>query len=318
LHLSRAGCAAIDGQPTIEELKAFVAVADNGSFAGSGKILARDGSVLSRRVSQLEAKLGVRLLSRTTRSISLTETGEIYLHRVRPLLEELAEAGNEAAEHASSPQGLVRVSLPTTFGQHWISPLLPDFLKRYPKIRLDLRLSDRLVDVVADGFDVAIRVTAAEQPDSSLTSRRIASYRNVLVASPSYVATNGDLQSPLQLIEHQCLGFTGIATWPEWQLTNGDDNVTVRPNCPLIADNSEVLLTAAIAGAGIVLLPDWLSNAALRSGELVVILPLWSSRVAGGVFAVTPPGRMLATKTRLFLEALGASLPNDWINRRSE
>ncbi|WP_160000617.1 LysR family transcriptional regulator, partial [Roseomonas sp. 18066] len=259
----------------LQELSALLAVAEAGSFTGAAQKLGRDASVLSRRVAALEQSLGVRLLIRTTRRVALTEAGAAYCRRIQPLLEELASAGREASEHAARPQGLVRVSLPVTFGRHWVAPLVPGFLLRHPEIRLELRFSDRVVDIVAEGFDLALRVAARPLRDSSLTLRRIAGYRNLLVAAPSYLATAGVPQSPDDLSKHACLGFTGHADYPDWLLAKGEARHRLRPVFRLAADFSEMALLAAIEGAGITLTPDWLAGPGLRSGQLTEILPGW-------------------------------------------
>lgn len=297
----------------LEELLAFVAVAETGSFTAAAKAVGRDASVISRRVGQLEQRLGIRLLSRTTRRVILTEVGAIYARRVQVLLDELASASREASDRAAAPQGLVRVSLPVTFGRQWISPLLPAFLARHPQIRIDARLTDRVVDIVAEGFDVAIRVSAGAARDSSLTTRKIASYRNLLVAAPSYLAAHGTPRRPADLIQHACLGFTGYAAWPDWPLTRAGKRQTVRPSCSLIADHSEVLLTAAVDGAGITFTADWLAGPALREGKLVEVLPGWGGREAGSVYAILPPGRLIPTKTRLFVDEVAQAIKAGWV-----
>jgi DNA-binding transcriptional LysR family regulator len=232
----------------LELLAAFVAVADTGSFTAAAKKLGRDASIVSRRVSQLEQQLGVGLLSRTTRRLALTEVGSRYYTRVQGILEELSNASREASDVAASPQGLLRISVPVTFGRQWISPLLPQFVKRHPQIRIDARLSDRYVDVVAEGFDIAIRV--GRLGDSSLKARKIATYRNLLVAAPGYIAARGKPRTPDDLKNHDCVGFSGYAGWPDWPLAKAGKRRTIRPHCPIIADNSEVALYAAMAGSG--------------------------------------------------------------------
>jgi len=298
----------------LEQLMAFVAVAATGSFTEAAKNVGRDASVISRRVSQLETKLGVRLLSRTTRRVALTEVGLLYYRRVQTLLDELAVATREATEVAASPQGLLRVSVPATFGRQWIAPLLPSFIARHPLIRVDIRFSDRLVDVVADGFDVAIRVGVLR--DSTLTSRKIASYRNLLVAAPSYLARHGWPKEPEDLAQHACLGFSGHADWPDWLMMKNGKRRTVRPAGPLIADNSEVVLMAAIAGAGITFTPDWLAGPEIRAGRLVEVLPGWSGKAGGGVYAILPPGHLIPTKTRLFVDEVSKSVKAGWAGKR--
>jgi DNA-binding transcriptional LysR family regulator len=263
----------------LELLAAFIAVADGGSFSGAARMLGRDASVISRRVTELEATLGVRLLARTTRRVTLTEAGAAYFARVQPLLEELNAASQSASDIASSPQGVLKVSMPVTFGRQWIAPLIPTFLANYPDVRIDARFSDRIVDVVADGFDVAIRVGVLR--DSSLTSRKLASYRMLLVAAPGYLARHGKPRAPEDLAAHACIGFSGHADWPDWRLVKDGKKRTVRPPGPLVADNSEAVVDAAIAGAGITFAPNWLAGPALRSGKLAEVLPGWTGRGDG-------------------------------------
>lgn len=297
----------------LEFLAAFVAVAENGSFAEAAKKLGRDASIVSRRVSQLEQHLGVRLLSRTTRRVALTEVGALYYRRVQASLDELAIASQEASDLAASPQGLLRISVPVTFGRQWIAPLLPAFLACHPQIRIDARFSDRLVDVVSEGFDVAIRVGVLR--DSSFTSRKIASYRTLLVAAPAYLSRHGKPKTPADLAKHACLGFSGHADWPDWLMMKNGRRKTIRPAGPLIADNSEVVLMAAIEGAGITFTPDWLAGPALRERKLVEVLPGWGGKAEGGVYAILPPGRLIPTKTRLFVDDIAKSIKAGWRSR---
>lgn len=294
----------------LELLAAFVAVADSGSFTEAAKRLGRDASVVSRRVTQLEEELGVSLFSRTTRRVVLTEVGARYHRRVQGLLEELSSASREASDIAASPQGLLRVSVPVTFGRQWIAPLLPRFIASHPHIRLDVRFSDRFVDVVAEGFDVAIRVGRLR--DSSLTARKIASYRNLLVAAPAYLQAHGKPRTPEDLKKHTCIGFTGYAGWPDWSLSKAGKRKTIRPRGPLAADNSEVVLSVAIAGAGITFTSDWLAGPALREGKLREVLPGWGGKGEGGVYAVLPPGRLVPAKTRLFVDEVARSIKAGW------
>lgn len=294
----------------LELLAAFVAVADTGSFTSASKRLGRDASIVSRRVSQLEEQLGVSLLSRTTRRVALTEVGSRYYARVQAILEELSNASREASDVAASPQGLLRVSVPVTFGRQWIAPLLPQFVSQHPQIRIDARFSDSFVDLVADGFDIAIRVGRLH--DSSLKARKIATFRNLLVAAPTYIASRGKPRAPEDLKNHDCIGFTGYAGWPDWPLVKAGHRKTIRPHGPLIADNSEVVLAAAIAGAGITFTADWLAGPAMREGKLVEVLPGWGGKGEGGVYAVLPPGRLVPAKTRLFVDEIAKAIKAGW------
>lgn len=299
---------------SFEELAAFVAVVEANGFSVAAKVVGRDPTILSRRVSQLENRLGVRLLSRTTRRVVLTEVGAIYYARIRALLDELDSATMEASNLASSPQGLLRISLPFTFGRQWITPLLPGFTAKYPNIKMDVRFSDRLVDLVAEGFDVAIRVGSLRS--SSLTAKKIASFGYILAASPAFIARRGQPNKPEELGEFPCLGFTSLSTWPEWRLRKGSQRKTVRPEGPVVTDNSEAMLQAAIDGTGIILAADWLAGPAIREGRLVEILPGWTGDESGGIYAVMPPGRLVPAKTRLFVDEITESIRSGWYENK--
>jgi DNA-binding transcriptional LysR family regulator len=290
----------------LDEIEAFVAVAELGGFAAAAKRIERDASVISRRVSQLEARLGVRLLVRTTRRVALTEAGKSYFNRVQVILEELSAANVEVAEKAAAPQGLLRVSAPVTFGRLWLAPLIAGFLKQHEHIRVDLRLSDRIVDLVAEGFDVAVRVGVL--PSSSLQSRRIGGHRMLLAASPAYLKAAGTPRRPEELQNHDCVGFTGNSSWPDWHLQYNSKRKLVRPPCRYVTDNSEAALAAAIDGAGIILAPDWLVGSALHQGTLVEILRGWTVKGDGGVYTVLPPGRLIPKKSRAFIDYLAAEM----------
>lgn len=299
----------------LEEIEAFVAVAELGGFAAAAKRIERDASVISRRVSQLEARLGVRLLVRTTRRVAVTEAGESYLKRVQIILEELSAANIEVTEKAAAPQGLLRVSAPVTFGRLWLAPLIAGFLRQYEHIRVDLRFSDRIVDLVAEGFDVAVRVGVL--PSSSLQSRRIGGHRMLLAASPNYLRTAGTPKRPEDLPRFACVGFTGNSSWPDWRLQSGAKRKLVRPVCRFITDNSEAALAAAVDGAGIVLAPDWLVGTSLHEGKLVELLSGWTVKGDGGVYTVLPPGRLIPKKSRAFIDYLTTELKprGQWTRR---
>lgn len=292
---------------SFEELLAFIAVADTNSFTAAAKALDRDASVLSRRVSHLEHRLGVSLLSRTTRRIALTEVGHAYYLRIRSLLDELDNAGVEASNLGASPQGLLRISLPLTFGKQYIAPLLKGFITKYPRIKVDARFNDRFVDIVAEGFDVAIRVGTLG--DSSLIAKKIASFKFILVASPDFIARHGKPNTPDDISQYPCLEFTN---WTEWQLIKGKQKRTIRPEGPLIMDNSEAILISALDGAGIAIMADWLAGPVIREGRLVQILPEWQGSIEGGIYSVMPPGKLIPAKTRLFVDEITESIRNGW------
>ncbi len=296
----------------LEQVEAFAAVADLGSFAAAAARIGRDASLISRRVSMLEARLGTRLLSRTTRRVALTEAGTVYLKRVQAILDELASADAEAADFAEIVRGSLRIAVPNTFGRRWIAPLLPGFIEKYPELRLDVSFSDRFVDIVAEGFDVAVRVGVLRS--STLISRHIAGKRSLLCASPKYLSGHGTPRTPGELSEHSCIGFSRHSFWPDWPLRKGGHRVTVRPKGPLVTDNAEAGLYAAISGTGILLSSDWLVSDALRSGDLVEVLPGWTIKEDGGIYAVMPPGRLIPAKTRVFVDhiAFGLAETANW------
>lgn len=289
----------------LEEIEAFAAAAEGGGFAAAAKRLGRDASVVSRRVTALEARLGVRLLARTTRRAAVTEAGAAYLRRVQAVLAELAAADAEAADRAVVPRGLLRLALPAAFGRMWVAPLLPGFLAAYPAIRVEIEHSDRHVDLVADGMDAAVRVGTL--PDSGLVVRRLAPFRRLLCASPAYLAARGTPDAPEALARHACLGFAGHRFGPNWPMRRGSERVTVCTNGPLVSDDGEAPAAATVGGAGIMLAADWLIGRELADGRLVEVLPGWSEGDGGAVHAVLPPGRPVPAKMRAFVDWIAAA-----------
>ncbi len=289
-----------------EQIQAFAAVAERGGFAAAGRALGRDASVISRRVDALEQRLGVRLVSRTTRRVSLTEAGARYLARVRAVLDELAAADLDVTEAAATPRGLLRLSLPAEFSKRWIAPWLPAFVAAYPDLQLELLHSHHFVDLVAEGFDAAVRI--GQLPDSSLVSRCLASFDVVLCASPGYLERRGIPRQPDDLAHHACLGMTKARLWPDWKLRDGGQQVVQHVAGPIVSDDSEGLLVACVGGAGIMPAPEWLVGAELADGRLVRVLPTWCLDHEAAVHVVLPPGRMVPAKTRVFIDYLVQTL----------
>jgi len=292
----------------MEEAVAFAVVAEQGSFAKAALILERDATILSRRVTALERRLGVRLLERTTRRLALTEAGTSFLARVQAALGALSEAECMASSEAhSGPRGTLRIALPESFARKWIAPILPVFLARYPEVRIEASFANTFVDLVAGGFDAAVRIGAL--PDSNLVARRIASRRRILCASPAYLDRHGMPQEPADLADHACLGFTGFATHPHWHFVHPTEghSVTVRITGRLVSDDSEALVHAAVRDAGIMMCADWLVGWELASGQLLPVLSEWTMQDAGGVYAVVPSNQFLPTKTRAFVDWIAES-----------
>ncbi|HEX7666884.1 MAG TPA: LysR family transcriptional regulator, partial [Polyangiaceae bacterium] len=281
-------------------------VLEAGSFTKAARMLGRDATVVSRRLSALEDRLGVRLVERTTRSVSATEAGEALFERARAILDQLSDAESEAGAHAgTSPRGVLRLSLPTTFGRMWVAPHLPAFLAKYPGIRIEAAFSNRYVDLVGERFDVAVR--CGQLDDSGLVVKKVADQHRLLSASPAYLAKHGAPRSPSDLARHACLGFSGLVTHPFWNLVDGSGKrVAVRTKGPFLADDADAVLAAAVQGLGIMLATDWFAGPELRDGRLVPVLPGWTTDERTAVYIVHPSSRLLPPKTRAFV---------DWIAR---
>ena len=285
-----------------DEIVAFAAVARLGSFRAAGAQLKRDASVVSRRLGELERRLGVRLFLRTTRSVTLTEAGSYYFRRVQAALDELELSTREVSSFAATPQGVLKISLPVTYGREVIAPLLPEFLQSYPLVQIDAHFLDRTVDIVSEGFDLVFRIGTIR--DSSLVARKIGAFRSLLVASAGYLAGAEEAKTPEDLRALACLGFTTYPDWPDWILEKDRKRITLRPQGPLVSNSSESILVAALKGAGIALTPEWMAMPHLKSGALVNVLPGWRSVREVDVHAVMPPGKMVPAKTRAFVDKM--------------
>ncbi|MER8426394.1 LysR family transcriptional regulator [Mesorhizobium sp. M1403] len=291
----------------LAEMAAFAAIAEARSFTKAAARIGRDATILSRRLASLEERLGVRLLHRTTRSVSLTEAGSEFLVRIRAILAAVDEAEAVASAHAGGgPRGVLRLALPGSFGRMWIGPLLPQFLAEFPDVRIEAEFSNRFVDLVAENFDVAVRLGALE--DSRLVARKVATRRRLLCAAPSYLARRGTPAAPEALLEHSCLGFSGFQTFPAWEMTDTTGRrVSIEVSGPLVTDDAEVLVEAAVQGVGLMMSTDWLVGRELADGRLVPVLEDWTLADEGAVYVVMPSAKGQAAKTRAFA---------DWIGKR--
>jgi DNA-binding transcriptional LysR family regulator len=274
--------------PDFEALAIFAKVAEMRSFAGAAAELSLSKPTVSKAVSRLEARLGARLFNRTSRHLALTEAGRELATRAAALLADGEAAESEALAHSVSPRGLVRLAVPMSFGLQHVAPILPDFLKAYPEVQVDLHLSDAMVDLVGEGFDAALRI--ATLPDSSLIARRLCSVTPHLVAAPDYLAKHGTPKHPLQLAEHSCIGYAYQRTPDTWRFTHKTGEVaSVRTAGPLRVNNGDAMMPALIAGLGLGVLPDFILREALKDGSLKIVLPDWSLGTSG-LHWVTPPG----------------------------
>jgi DNA-binding transcriptional LysR family regulator len=274
--------------PDFEGLAIFAKVVELRSFAAAASELALSKATVSKAVSRLEQRLGARLFNRTSRRLALTDAGQKLSGRAQRLLAEGEAVENETLAQSVSPRGLVRLAVPMTFGVKAVAPILPEFLKAYPDVTIDLHLSDAMMDLIGEGFDAALRI--ARLPDSSLVARRLCAVARHTVAAPSYLKRHGRPTHPMHLAQHKCFGYIYLSTPDVWHYCNATgEEASVRPAGQLRVNNGEALLPAVIAGLGIADLPDFIVGEAIRSGEVEVILKGWK-QAEGAVHLVTPPG----------------------------
>jgi DNA-binding transcriptional LysR family regulator len=283
-------------------LRAFVAVAEAQSFSNAARALRIAKSAVSRQVSDLESDLGARLLHRTTRSLSLTEAGRAYFERAARILADLDDANRAVGELQAAPRGRLRISAPMSFGFLHLMPALSDFMARYPEVVVDLAMNDRFVDLVNEGFDVAIRI--ATLPDSSLIARQLAPARRVICASPNYLSTHGAPRSPNDLKTHACLFNSNLPSAREWRFVSPDDvPVPVTVNGRLSVDNGDALRVAALCGLGLANLPTFIVGADLQSGALATVLDSFVAQDLS-ISAVYPHSRHLSPTVRALIDFL--------------
>ncbi len=286
----------------LDAMAAFARVVEAESFSAAARALGLSKSAVSKQVSRLEARLGLRLLNRTTRRLSLTEAGAAFYQGCQRVVAE-AEAAEQAVTHlASAPRGRLRVNAPMSFGVRHVSPALPEFLGRYPELAVDLTLNDRLVDLVEEGFDVGVRI--APLVDSSLVARRLAPSRSVLSAAPAYLDVRGAPRDLDELEDHACLIYSYQATGEAWRLTGPGGARRLKVSGPLRVNNGDAILAAALGGLGVALLPCFICGEDLRAGRLVRVLPDWGLASDGAVSAVYPAARHLSPKVRVFVDFL--------------
>ncbi len=285
-----------------EEMQTFVRVVEAGSFSGAAQRLDIARSAVSRRLADLEGRLGVQLLNRTTRSLNLTDSGRHYYRRCQRLLADLEEAEQTVSSEHAAVRGTIRVAAPLSFSVSHLAPALEPFMKAYPEIQLELELDDRRVDVIAEGVDMAIRI--GKLADSTLVARRLMPVRTLLCASPAYLAQHGEPQRPEELARHQGLSYSNIPEGQLWQFQQPDGSwMTVRVPTRLRANNGDLLVRAAIDGLGIVATPDFLCQQAMEKGLLRPVLTTFPLHEAA-VYALYPAQRHLPRRVRLFLDYL--------------
>lgn len=289
----------------LNEIAAFVEVGRRLSFVRAAEQLGLHVSAVSRAVGALEKRLGVRLLQRTTRRVGLTEAGRAHFARCEAVLAELQEAESAASAHGGALRGTLRVSAGSGLGLTHMTPVLARFLEQHPQLDLDLHLSNRNVDLVEEGFDLAIRIGALR--DSRLVARQLGDSRRVLVASPAYLQAQGTPRRPAELATHAALVLEVGTMTARWMLQRRGANATVRVRPRLRSNNALALLDACRAAVGIALLPQFIVGADLHAQRLVRVLPAWAA-TEQGIFAIYPGNRFIPAKVRAFVDFVESAL----------
>jgi DNA-binding transcriptional LysR family regulator len=288
-----------------EEMRVFSAVVDAGSFVGASTALDMSKAAVSRYVGELESRLGVRLLHRTTRKLSLTPEGEVFHARCRELLGGVDEAEAEITSRSGEASGVLRINVPFSFGLLHLAPLWVEFMAQHPKVTLDVTLADRVVDLVEEGFDLAVRI--ARLPNSSLVSRPLSSTRMVLCASPAYLESRGSPSHPSDLASHDVLAYSLFSMGDQWEFTGSQEGtervVSVKVTPRMRTNSGDTCRVAALRHQGIVLQPTFLVGPDLLAGTLVEVMPAWRS-IELGVYAVYPTRKFVSPMVRLMIEFL--------------
>ena len=289
---------------SLYEMSVFSKVVAAGSLSAAARDLGVSTAVVSRRLAALEARLGVRLVNRTTRRLALTDEGASYLDACTRILGEIEDADAAAAARRVEPQGVLKVALPASFGHKHIAPLIPPFAARFPKIQLALSLSDRTVNMIEEGYDLAIRI--GELEDSSLAARKLAPNRRVVCASPGYLKLHDAPRAPADLQQHNCLTTNDLHMNWEYKGPDGKRG-SVRVAGHYACDNWEVLREWAMAGLGVALKSTWDVRRQLEEGSLVPLLPGYDFGTDVAIYAIYPHRRYLPAKTRVFIDYLAES-----------
>ena len=284
----------------LDDIRSFIAVVEAGGFGRAAETLGLAKSIVSRRVSRLEEELGTRLLSRTTRGVAATEAGLEFKARSERILAELEEAREAVAQRAGGVAGRLRLAMPMTFGNKHVAPLLGELAQLYPRLEIDVQASDRYVDLIGERFDAAIRIGSLK--DSSLIARKIAPVHATVVGSPAYLERRGRPAIPADLNDHDCLLYSGTND-QDWVFRTGKRWITVRPPGRMHSDSGDTLLSWAVAGLGLTVLPTFIASDAIRSGAVVPIL-LDYPMPTRALYVVRPPGAYVPGKVRVLIDLL--------------
>ena len=292
--------------PDFEAWAIFACVVEHRSFSGAATAIGVSKATVSKAIARLEAQLGTALFHRTSRRLTLTDSGTALAERAGRILAEAQAAEEAAIDSAKAPSGMVRIAAPITFGIRFVADAIADLIAEHPGIQIDLRLSDARVDIVADGFDIALRI--ADLPDSSLRARRLSPIQARVVAAPAYLEQHGTPRHPADLAHHACFLYANAIG--AWQFRKADgEEASVRPAGPLIADNGDAMIPALLAGLGIARLPDFIIDRELADGRLVEILADWSPRNIA-LHLLTPPSTLRPARVELVIDFLSQRFRN--------
>jgi DNA-binding transcriptional LysR family regulator len=285
----------------LDAMNVLTRVVSSGSFAEAARRLGVTRSAISKAITQLEQELGVRLLDRTTRRVTPTEAGLAYYERCLAILAQISETEAQVSRLHDEPKGVLKVNGPMSFGTLYLGSAIADFMDRYRDLKVELTLSDRMIDPLEEGVDVTVRIGA--MVDSSLIARRISTARVLLVASPEYLARNGMPKTPADLVGHKCLHYGHSTTVPRWPLTDNGTSITVPVAACLSSNNGDTLRDAALKGIGIARQPSFIVGSDIAAGRLVVVLPDFPPQDVT-IHALYAPNRFLAAKSRVFIDFL--------------
>jgi len=292
----------------LQAMTVFAKVVEQGSFARAAERLSISTSACSRQVAELEAHLGSRLLNRTTRRLSLTESGQGFYERCVQLLADLEDAELAAGEGVAKPRGTIRLTTAINFGVRHVSPAIGAFLAKYPEVKFDVSLSDRIVDLVEEGYDLAIRIGSAG--GETVVARKLGEARMVACASPAYLKAHGAPGTPEDLARHRCLTYEYMPVRNVWPFRGKDGREhAVRVSGPLHSNNGDLLAAAAVAGVGIAYEPEFILGPDLKAGRLVPVLTSYTAPL-GPIYAVYPSRRYLTAKMRAFVDFLAQRFTN--------
>lgn len=289
----------------LNELLVFTKVAEARSFTRAGKRLGMPKSTVSLQIARLEQRLGVRLLHRTTRKLRLTDEGDAFYERCRRVMEDIDDAERSIMQEVEKPRGHLRITAPVEFGTVFLGPWVADYLRRYPEVSIELELTSRMVDIVGESYDLAIRT--GHLATSSHIARKLGTVSRHLYASPLYLERRGTPQTPEEVKRHTCLGHRSQVEGQGWTLTDGKRELSVKVEFRLVANSFAMLRDTAAHAAGITIIPDYICRDAVGAGRLVRVLPNWSIEPAD-IFVVYPTRRLMAPRVRSFIDFIEKKL----------